>query len=1209
MNDNPSIVFHDAYICEIAKLPMALVATPLAEEYQKDPSVSVCTRYGSQKPVIVYLDQKGGLYREPVNKWRNTENGHEGYGVLELLADISHRPMMGADLKQMCSELANLAGVGAEILDNEIDYREYVAPQNTISYRRKPGFTVEELNVLGCTVYLNKDGIICYGFDCKTPNDEPYFIPDHIKKEFRCYPLMDVTLPAVKRDGKMVSERIISTPFNPLFVCFADVEEKAGCIVRPGMPNFKNVVFSKSEDFTITKVARWLGGDAVFTQSLYQKSLNKTQSRYTGFRAALQDLKRHEAYQHLKDIWHVKENGKQELVTVDIPDNELKADNIIFCHSMQDAIATYFHLNALKAAYPNSADLKDKTYHVCFNFGNVSFSALQYSKAYGFAHRIYTFFPNDAASVREARMIGKKYREICRAALPDSFADVSGHCSRSRIYQHKVNTIRDFFLVYKMDKEQAYGNDYDLNKLFLKSIVAALSSSPLKHNAKKDKNGETKDDFWTVNAATLWEFMASEGYCRVVTDESSTDKVGRFYHLDFPFFDELDRNSMVSATRQCLRDYARTIARPDSNDYEKICDTIAKAREISDKTIDGLPRVDMDYKASYNEKLDHFYYRNCALRITPTEITAVPYDKLTFFVNRSEVLPWDFQMPFLGGNVPFTIDENPEYTKRKQAIEAKKEAKDDDGKPVYSSKEIDKDELELDEWGKIHRWRFDFRGKPHDTWWPPLLVLRCFANEFWREEEEKKSFGEGLNEEETDIVNAHLANLLFCLARPLYRFHQNRSYSAPYLMENKIQQGQRAQGGSGKSTFVDTFMGCAGYVLDVDGKNISPSKDLSFEFSDFVPRHHRVVHIEDLKERQSLDPFYNYITGKFRFQKKFVDVVALDKSESPGIVLSSNFAPVDLSDSTTGRYPLCGFSDRFCRPNIFKNQRARSPADIMKDFSSSPERLSQSSRNQIAYICAVGVQFIMKYDAIAPVPTAQPLERAEENKYGKSFMAWQSDFFARMEEKKMFGIPLDLVTCFSDYMAYYVDTSEKKEKSYSKGNFFNKLSQYCNDHDMIVNPKQVCLKEDGKMSGNMKSGKFRLRTWCKEDYFYGKEWENDTSISPKSIRVLKVSEEVFFIFKKNDPDMPANYAELLARHKEFCKLPDPDPILDEEGKPFELTDDEKERWKNYTDFKQGKPRSSGFSGVEPIGGRSFSAKEVKPLSPEEVKKSEENLPF
>ena len=91
--------------------------------------------------------------------------------------------------------------------------------------------------------------------------------------------------------------------------------------------------------------------------------------------------------------------------------------------------------------------------------------------------------------------------------------------------------------------------------------------------------------------------------------------------------------------------------------------------------------------------------------------------------------------------------------------------------------------------------------------------------------------------------------------------------------------------------------------------------------------------------------------------------------------------------------------------------------------------------------------------------------------------------------------------------------------------------------------------------------------------------------------------------------MPANYAELLARHKEFCKRPDPDPILDEEGKPFELTDEEKERWKNYTDYKQGKPRASSFSGVEPIGGRSFSAKEVKPLSPEEVKKSEENLPF
>lgn len=1203
MNNSPSSIFHDAYICEIAKLPMTLVATPLPE--QKDPEQLVCTRYGSQKPVIVFTNEKGGLYKESVCKWRNTENGHEGFGVLELLSDISNRPMMGADLKQMCGELTKLAGMGADILDHEIDYREYVPARKKISYIRKPSFSVEDMNALGCTVYLNKDGEIKYGFDCNTQNDEPYFVPEMLKEEFKVYPLLEVTLPEVRRNGEMVSEKIISTPFNPLFVCFADVEKETGCIVRPGMPNFKNIVFSKSDDFTTSKVARWLGGDAVFTQSLYQKSLNKT-GRYTGYLAALKELGRTEKYQHLKDIWQVAENGKQELITMDIPENELKADNIIFCHSMQDAIATYYHLNALAASYPKSLDFKDKTYHVCFNFGDVSFSSLQYSKAHGFAHRIYTFFPNDSGSVREARMIGKKYREIYRAALPDSFADISGHCRRSRIYQHNVNTIRDFFLVYKMDAEQAYSNDYDINKFFLKSVVAALPSSPLKHNAKKDKNGETKDDFWTVNAATLWEFMASEGYCRVVNDKSSIDKVGRFYHLDFPFFDELDRNSMVSATRQCLRDYARTIARPDSTDYEKICDTIAKAREISDKTIDGLPLQEINYRDSYGEKLDHFYYRNCALRITPTEITPVPYSSLNFFVNRSEVLPWDYHTPFLGGNVPFTIEENPEYTQRKQLIEEKRNARTEDGKPKYTDEDIKADEDQLEDWAKVYRWKFNFRGKPLKEWWPPLLVLRGFANEYWREEQKKRYQGGHLNEEQMAIVDAHLANLLFCLARPLYRYHGNSSYCAPYLMENSIQQGQRAQGGSGKSTFVNTFMGCAGYVLSVDAKSIIPTKDISFAFSELVPKHHRVVHLEDLKEKQNMQLFYNYVSNGFKYQRKFVDSVTIPKEEAPGLVISSNYALNDMSNSTTRRFPLCGFSDRFCGENILKNQRARNPSDIMKDFTSNPEYLSPSSRNQIAYICAVGVQLIMKYNTIINIPTEQAIVRTEEKEYGKSFMEWQKDFFARMEEKNMYGLPIDLKTCFDEYMTFYVNTSDKREASYSPDSFRKKLEVYCADHKMLMNPPQIRLTSDGKVLSTFRSGIFRLKAWRKIDYFVGKEWESDPTVSPKYIRELQDC-EVIFIYKEGDPNIPANYEELKARYEEFKKKGvDPDPVLDEDGKPYELTDEERERWKAYTDFKQGKRSSPGFSGVIPMGGKPH---ETKALTSEEVKKVEEDLPF
>lgn len=1211
MNNNSSSIIHDAYICEIAALPITLIADPLPE--QNDKAVQVCGHhYGSQKPIIVFLEEKGGLYNKKLNKWRNTDNGHEGFGVLELLADISNRSMMGADLKQMCGELVKKQGMGADILDHEIDYREVVAPQETLTFLRRPAFNVEDLNSLGCPVYIGKDGVVKYGFDCYTASGEPYFSPDMLHKEFKIYPLLEATLPKVRRNGEYISEKIISTPFNPLFVCFADKEEKAGCIVRPAMPSFQNVVFSKSEDFSVTKVARWLGGDAVFSNSLFQKSLKKNMPRYTGYRAALDELQRDEKYQHLKDIWNVKENGKQELITVNIQDGELKADNIIYCSSMQDAVATFYHLNALKTSYPQSSELKDKTYHVCFNMGGVTFSSTQYSKAHGFAHRIYTFFPNDNESTREARMIGKKYREIYRASLPDSFHDTGAHCRRSRIYQHEVNSIRDFFLVYKMDAEQAYSNDYDLNKFFLKSIVAALPSSPLKHCAKKDKDGETKDDYWCVNAATLWEFMASEGYCRILDDNNKNDKIGRFYHLSFPFYDELDRKSMVAMTRRCLKDYARNVARPDSLDYEKICDVIEKAREINDKSIDGVPLLKLNDDEAYNEKLDHFYFKNCALRITPDNIQVVSYKNLGFYVSRMEIMPWDFRMPFFGSNIPFKIEENPEYRIRQEKLEEIR---------VRSLQQPTNDKLKQEYadalkehrlWARSHRWHFNFLGKRVKDLWKPLQVLRCFANEFWYEEQEKKPVGMNLSVEQYSTIDAHLANLFFCLAIPLWRYHNTPYYCAPYLLENSVDNENKAQGGSGKSTFVNTFMGSCANILCIDGKrfgSINNSGKMSMEFSELIPKFHRLVHIEDLGKRTSMEPFYNYVMGKFRIERKFENAISIDHDKAPGIVFSSNYVMSDTSDSTTGRFLPCGFSNRFCRQNDYTGQQARNISDVMPDFNSDPQHLPMSLRNQIIYLCAMAVQFVMNCKDRVPNPTDGIAKRVETVTFGAGFLDWITHFLSHIKRKKLYGIPYDLKSCFDEYVREYLDTSEKAKASYKPNTFLGQIKDYCNKNGYVVNPSETFVKEDGDSLKQV--GGYRVRNWITNWYFYGNPWEDDSTVVPKKIRELSSSSDrkSFAIWVKGSSDIPKNYEEFRDHWTKIVDAgQDPDPILDANGEVVALTEEEKKRWTDYQAWRQGK-RSSGYSGVIPLGGHSFGSQETKPLTTEDIKKTEEDLPF
>ncbi|MCP5978845.1 hypothetical protein NL364_30590, partial [Klebsiella pneumoniae] len=79
--------------------------------------------------------------------------------------------------------------------------------------------------------------------------------------------------------------------------------------------------------------------------------------------------------------------------------------------------------------------------------------------------------------------------------------------------------------------------------------------------------------------------------------------------------------------------------------------------------------------------------------------------------DRSEVLHWRYATPFKGDNVPFTIDENPEYIGRKALIEEHRNQTDDNGHPLYTLQQIAQQRSDLSVWGRLHRWLIDFKTK------------------------------------------------------------------------------------------------------------------------------------------------------------------------------------------------------------------------------------------------------------------------------------------------------------------------------------------------------------------------------------------------------------------------------------------------------------------------------------------------------------------
>lgn len=1208
---------HDTLVSEVAKLPLELLVTPAAE--QKDDEQKVCFVKGVAKPVIIYERESGGLYEEPVRKWLNTDTGHTGFGCVELFADLKRTTMEGDNLRQICKAICDLGKMENEFL-GKFDYREQVAVQDVLTFELRADFTFEHLWALGCKTWLNKDGILRYSFD-STIVDNSYFSPMSLHKDMNVWALASVTLPKRKINGEWVSEKVYSTPFNPLFAAFANDEKKCGCVFRPAMPSSNPIVFSNDDKITVSRLSRWVGGDRIFMFAQVLQGEHTSNTKYTGVLDAIENLNEErkkkadqrgteyvpytEHFQTTENRWIEQENGKMDEQEVRIEKIECKADNIIFCSNIADAVAAYYHLNALRHSYPLSDNLKDRAYHVAFTYDqNVDFTKRQYYKLSKFAHRVYTLFPSDTQHTRKARAIGRRFPNIYRASLPSTFGNPA-YSMATRVYQHEPNTVRDFFLTYRMTNEQAITYDYDINKLMRRCFGSAINTMPFVRRVKRNRDGSVKEEFFSIDIACVWEFVAACGYVRDV-DPDSTNKIGRFVKLDGPFADELDAPSMLAAVKGCLTEYAKEIARPNSDDFKNMTDAIANnSKGIKLEALSSLPSMAIDYTQSYGRNLDYLFFQNGAIRITPSDITFVPYSRINFFIDRGNVMKGNFTMPFRGDNDPFDILQSQEYEHRKSTLESHIKEKDEHGNPAYSSKQISEEREKLMEWGKLHRWKVDFHGRKVIDLWPTLQVIRGFANERWDEEEELIADGEQFSEEQQAELDGHLANLLFAFGRMCFRWREgSKSNCIPYLTENGLQPGQKAQGGSGKSAFINTFLGCCRPVLKVDAKLILAGKDFTMYLQQFQPRKHAILHFEDWKENVAIDPLYNFTTSGVTFQRKYENMVSVPLNRAPGIIVSSNFALKSNDDSTIGRLCFVGFSHRFCRENPFREQAARMPSDIMPDFSaSSPDTLSVSSRNQIAWIGAKCIQFVMRYDTKVNCPDTDIKKRNMVQAVGETFYAWYQDFLQQMDDFNLWGTPIDLASCFDEYKRYYAESSEKRVGDYKLFNFRRNLTAINETSGVICNPDQI-FKEGNRKVG--KRGAYAvLSTWVTKTYFDGKEWENDDTVHIKQIRVFEQSKNVVLLYRKNVTPMPANHKELMAAYERFkASGKDPCPKLDDEGKPVELTEDERKRWTDFLHRRQG--QSASYGGVIPVGGHAFNE---KPLTREEEQKLKADLPF
>lgn len=1142
---------------------------------------------------IIYEDDRGGLYngvgvdddrraQQGAVHWKCTKTGKQGYGALELYAAMRNLPLHGANLLRLCRDLAvrvygdnDKTRAAFPMLFGKMDYRT-IAPQtiDTFSFMPKADFNPQELAALGCDVTLVK-GLPTFGFGKD-------FTTQMLNDDFRIYAVDQVTLPNVVRNGKKVSEVIYGTPWNPLFVCFAtDViapQGSCGCLFRPAMKD-DPIVFSTTDDHSVRKVSRWLMGDKVFTYAMDHRD-----SASTAVHAAIELFQPDEDYTKEKDVWveNVDKEGDSKgtyhLAQEPIETADIKARHIVFCRTPEDALSVYYAMRSLRIDKEGDPHFQKYCwYHVAFSIGRrnfwyidrgewrqekLDFNAVQYQKMKRFAERVVMLYPNDIAIQRDCGAIATKYSDICYAMLPEAFR--SRYNQRWQwLYGCSPRSVRDYMMTYRMTDEDNFQFDHDIRIPLYSRLRSAKNTDPFEIEYPRDpRSGKPKPPTCKVSPTKVWLFMSAHGYYRMV-DPESTDLVGQYIHLDRCFVEYLDVKSIIQAVKSLLLEFIEQSWRHNDQEQRLMSDCANMVdKTFTEKSAGGLQSMVIKFSDAFDAKTEYFYFRNVALKITPDTITPVSYDKINFFIPALARKPYDFTMRVF--HAPFIIKESDEYNLKLQAINQKEAMRNEDGSPVFSTLEIGQMRAELEEWAQTYRWEVDWQGKREQDLWPILRIVRGCSNVLWEKEKEAYRNKKELPSIDQSVIAAHFANMLSCIGRLCYRSWDTMQSICPYLLEDNIVDEKQASGGSGKSVMVNLVVGSAVNVLKVDMKEFLTITDAKFCLSDLLvyPGKYRVVHWEDKPKGFPMNYFYNKVTSGTKVEKKFGDPVKMPLEDSPLNVITSNYPLSDDEESTIGRFPLVSFSDRFARANPQKRKPARSPKDVMRNFRMEPEKLTDTDRNQTIYLCALAVQFLMRYHTFAIAPQENVRRRQMVQKLTESIVRYFEWFFSRNE---VYGVPICTDDMFNEFMRDWADASEGKSKEYSRATFKKKIYDYCENMSITCNPKHLFENDSDKQRKC-----FKLQAWVTQEYFVGREWENDNTIEPKFIRYLQTSKHVFFFFRPGKDEVPKDYKELKRIARAFAERPDPLPYKDENGNIVTLSEEEKERWENYSTRKQGR---------------------------------------
>lgn len=804
-------------------------------------------------------------------------------------------------------------------------------------------------------------------------------ISQRLHEQFNIFSVKECSYPV--NNEKSVKER--ATENFPVFV-FKYKDEK-GWWCRKYEPLYKKGANGKSYKFTWWRSA-----------SLSNRNLNNYIYADKELKGALAEMNGYEG-KHADYFIPRCSNDEGfhpvvevERLVLDTNSGEVKKNKrtrvfgkVVICSGPRDAINVYMHSDA----------------HVVFPHSEHSVISQKFIKQLlRIANKVYVCYDIDSTGRKAQNDLCLRNLDLIPIYLPDDLKNIFNQRSAKH-----CKDVTEFFNLYN---NRGLSTEYLFSQMLLKAKPLKFWKTSIARHRTEEKSEYVIENKYELDPTSVCLFLQAMGFHSVITFDykQKTEKVNG-YAIVGPYKDDLvsllsNQVEIVPVSQGLSR--AKDVMINFLNNYPlsedeatELPNVIVTQRKFTaDSLLQRAKRIrlntvywstDVNRDCACNKNTEFVFYRNTAVKITPDEISTVPYEHLNFHVNISTVIQEDFFLPTEEDNnrfMPKVVPNDDLENKRLETDLIYAQAKTNDHKLLIKQQFAQYERL----------WKLLLK-MPENTRFedlPPMVQwLVDIGRLYWRKEEE----GYVLSEEEKQrqcmisIIAMHAIGFSLC------RYRTKAMVQYVLFTDYNATDETKEAGGTGKSTVLD-LLRLVAPVCHIIGQSFRRKENFSKNFDKFTDSVDRVICIDDIRSEVEGSEF-NGVTEGLDVKNLYQDEVRIPFDLCPKFVISTNKLKFDASKpSTYRRMLLVPISDYFHPSNISGSERGR---NYVSEFGYDPIKEAPfEERNLTRQLVHVCIQLYLRYQQPLEVPVDDRIvgRLQQASIEDRDFVEWAQAWFS-----------------------------------------------------------------------------------------------------------------------------------------------------------------------------------------------------------------------